>query len=228
MANVANKKMPTDRLWMLFPSKPQRVSMRHVLAFVFVCFTCSFADAHSADGNGSSRLVENLQLRDIDGERHSFDGREDRRALVLVFVTTDCPIANSYQPHLARLGREFQGKGFQFVLIHEGPGQTPEKLRFHAKEFEVAFPIVMDADHSIARKLGATKTPEVVVIGLECRIIYQGRIDDLHQGFGKKRASATREDLRIALKELDSGRSISVPKTESVGCSIPVAFEGKK
>ena len=158
---------------------------------------------------------------------HSIKSSQDRRALVLVFVTTDCPIANSYQPLLSKLHQEYQGKGFQFVLVHEGPEQTPEKLRLHGKEYGVAFPIVMDADHSVARKLNATKTPEVVIVGREGSIVHQGRIDDLHQGFGKKRAVVTREDLRIALNELDSDESVSVPKTEAVGCSIPLGL-GKR
>ena len=58
------------------------------------------------------------------------------------------------------------------------------------------------------------------VFGNDGAILYQGRIDDLHQGFGKKRAAVSREDLRIALRELDSGEIICVPKTEAVGCSI--------
>lgn len=78
----------------------------------------------------------------------------------------------------------------------------------------------MDAEHSIARRAGATKTPEVFVFDGDGAILYQGRIDNLHQGFGKKRAAVSREDLRIALREMDSGASISVPRTETVGCSI--------
>ena len=43
----------------------------------------------------------------------------------------------------------------------------------------------MDAEHTIARKVGATKTPEVFVVGRDGAILYQGRIDNLYQGFGK-------------------------------------------
>ena len=76
--------------------------------------------------------------------------------------------------------------------------------------------------------MGATKSPEVVVVGRDGKVEYQGRIDDLHQGFGKKRATVTREDLRIALNELDSGNRVSIPKTDAVGCSIPQFVAGTK
>ena len=80
----------------------------------------------------------------------------------------------------------------------------------------------MDAEHKLAHKVSATKTPEAFVFGRDGTVLYQGRIDNLYQGFGKKRVSATRDDLRVALTEIDSGEKVSVPKTETVGCSIPV------
>ena len=112
-------------------------------------------------GRGSPLNGGLLRLfdRNRDGKTHSFDSQVDQRALVFVFVTTDCPIANSYQPLLAKLQQEYKSKGFQFVIVHEGPGQTLEKLRTHAKEFGVDFPMVMDADHAIARKLEPRKRP---------------------------------------------------------------------
>ena len=179
--------------------------------------------ARSADDKPtlSPLLVgEKLEFFDLDGKSYSLKASEEQRALVLIFVTTDCPIANSYQPLLARLHKEFQNRGFEFALIHEGHNQTLEKLKEHSAEYSVPFSVVMDAEHSIARRAGATKTPEVFVFGSGGVILYQGRIDNLHQGFGKKRAAVSREDLRIALRELDSGESIRVPKTEAVGCSI--------
>ena len=181
--------------------------------------------ARSADNKPTlspspSLVGDRLEFSDFNGKSYSLKASVEQRALVLIFVTTDCPIANSYQPLLARLYMEFQDKGFEFALIHEGPNQTLEKLKEHSAEYSVPFSVVMDAEHSIARTAGATKTPEVFVFGNDGAILYQGRIDDLHQGFGKKRAAVSREDLRIALRELDSGEIIRVPKTEAVGCSI--------
>ena len=189
-------------------------------AIVFIVMSFVSTSVFALYDTDSLRILDRFEFTDVDGEKHSLDCRVDQRALVLVFVTTDCPIANSYQPLLTKLQQEYRSKGFQFVLVHEGLDQTPEKLRTHAKEYGVTCPIVMDEDHAIARRLVATKTPEVVVVGRDRRVVYQGRIDDLHQGFGKKRAAVTREDLRIALNELATGKSISVPKTEAVGCSI--------
>ena len=161
-----------------------------------------------------------LRFTDLNDKSYTFKAPVGSRALVLIFVTTDCPIANSYQPTLARLYEEFHRTGFEFVMVHEGLDQSIDKLKQHSKEYAVPFSVVMDGDHSIARRASATKTPEVFVIGREGEVCYQGRIDNVYQAFGKKRATATRDDLRIALTELDSGESVSVPKTDAVGCSI--------
>ncbi len=161
-----------------------------------------------------------LRFADMQGKSYSLNAPMGSRALVLIFVTTDCPIANSYQPTLSKLHQEYQKKGFEFAIVHEGPEQSIDKLKGHAKEYVVPFAVVMDVDHSIAKAAGAVKTPEVFIFGQEGEIHYQGRIDNLHQEFGKKRATATREDLRIALSEIELGKPVSVPKTEAVGCSI--------
>jgi peroxiredoxin len=208
--------------------KQKQVFRRVVPAIVLIIISCISAITFAADDSDSLPALDRIEFTDVDGKRHSFDSRVDQRALVLVFVTTDCPIANSYQPLLAKLHHDFKGKEIQFLMVHEGPDQSPAKLRLHAKEYGVVFPIVMDADHAIARKLDAKKTPEAVVIGNNGRVVYQGRIDDLHQGFGKKRSVVTREDLRIALNEMDAGKSISVPKTNAVGCSISYAVGSKQ
>ena len=202
-------------------SNPNRKKRHLGLLFSLLLTTAIPTIAKCSDKTTKpSQVSEKLEFSDLEGKWHSLSALAEHRALVLIFVTTDCPIANSYQPLLARMHKEFQSKGFEFVLIHEGPNQSPNKLKEHSKEYSVPFSLVMDAEHTIARKVGATITPEVFVVGREGAILYQGRIDNLYQGFGKKRATVTREDLRIALSELDSGKSVSISKTDAVGCSI--------
>ncbi len=216
-------KQKTDMTYHTNYLTSQSRSPKRCVLFALLLISVNPALARTADEKSSSAQAQgNLKFSDLEGKSYAIKSSANHKALVLIFVTTDCPIANSYQPLLARLHKEFQNRGFEFLLIHEGPDQTPEKLREHAKDYAVPFSIVMDADHAIARQVGATKTPEVFVFAKDGAILYQGRVDDLHQGFGKKRAAVTREDLRIALRELDAGEDIRVPKTEAVGCSIPL------
>ena len=74
-----------------------------------------------------------FEFVDVHGKKVSTRDLSNNQAMVLVFVTTDCPIANSYQPALARMYQEFQKKGFVFVLVHEGPEQTKEIIANHTR-----------------------------------------------------------------------------------------------
>ncbi len=173
---------------------------------------------------GDDTIDSNLlpfEFVDVHGKKVSTRDLSNHQAMVLAFVTTDCPIANSYQPALARMYQEFQKKGFVFVLVHEGPEQAKETIENHTREYAVPFFVALDPEHSIAHKFGAKTTPEVCVLNKKGERLYLGRIDDLHQGFGKKRFAATREDLKIALMEIASGAQVSVPTTTAVGCLIP-------
>ena len=82
---------------------------RYVL-FLFALLLISLipAFARISDENSSSTQARGLvKFTDVGGKSYSLQASPERMALVLIFVTTDCPIANSYQPMLARLHKEF-------------------------------------------------------------------------------------------------------------------------
>jgi peroxiredoxin len=191
----------------------------HVLFAILALL--SFAMHTAADESTNLNSPLSLQLKDLDGETVTPHGIPDHGALVLIFVTTDCPIANSYQPTIARLASDFQDRGVIIAVVHEGPDQSRDKLDKHAADYSVQCKLVSDPDHSIAHRLGVSITPEVCVLNNQGETLYQGSIDDLYPGFGKKRPKPTREHLKLALEEITSGARVSEPKTRAVGCSIP-------
>jgi hypothetical protein len=83
----------------------------------------------------------------------------------------------------------------------------------------LSFPFLKDVCNELADKLGVERTPEVVVLDVQHRIRYRGRIDDQF-AIGVHRPAPTRRDLALALEELLSGKDVSVAKTEPVGCRI--------
>ncbi len=176
----------------------------------------SYADEF-ANANPSSAM----NLTDLHGKPITTKEIPANGALALVFVTTDCPIANSYQPTISKLSRDFQDRGVTLVLVHEGADQSQDKLEKHAAEYSVPCRLVSDPDHRIAHRLGVSITPEVCVLNNKAETLYQGSIDDLYPGFGKKRPKPTREHLKIALEEITTGAVVTESRTKAVGCSIP-------
>ena len=147
-------------------------------------------------------------------------GKEETKAVVLVFIDTECPIANAYQPELRRLEKKFGERGIRFVMIHADPETDIEKAKTHAKEFGITVPVCIDKGHQWVKRTGATVTPEAVVLDAGGKTVYQGRIDDRHAQLGKKRPEPKVLDLEAALTEWVSGKPVTVAKTNAVGCRI--------
>lgn len=165
--------------------------------------------------------AESWRWQDINDQSVDLFSDPETSSAVLIFISPDCPIANSYQPALAKLAKDFEEQNVTFVMVHALPSVTVAQAKEHASKFEIKLPVVLDSDRSLAKRLDASVIPEAFVINRQGEVLYQGRIDDLHVGFGKKRVAPTRQDLRIALEEIAQGKSVSVPRTKAIGCLLP-------
>lgn len=161
------------------------------------------------------------KFTDIQKKHHEPFADEKTKAIVLVFVTTDCPIANYYQPTLTALTQEYAERGVRFFLLHSDRDTKAEAAAKHAKEFKAKAPVIMDSTQRIAKRVGARVTPEAFVITREGETVYRGRINDLYADFGKRRRTASKNDLRDAIEALLAGKKIETPETRAIGCYIP-------
>src|SRR5262249_7808430 len=116
-------------------------------------------------------------LRGLDGQRVDL-GAPAARAGVLLFYSTECPISNAYSPTLAELMAQFRAQPVKWVGICVDPDLSDAEVRTHARDFKLTFPVVRDRHGALARKIGATMTPEVFVLDGPGRVRYHGRIDD--------------------------------------------------
>jgi hypothetical protein len=171
--------------------------------------------------NVDSALAQDGRLVDLDGSIHRPFVARNVRAVVLVFIVTDCPIANSYAPELNRLYLEYAPRGARIFLIQADPQLSVEDARRHAREYQLQPPVVLDAQHAWVQKVGATKTPEAAVLSPAGELLYLGRIDDRYADLGKRREQVTSHDLRDALEAVLAGRPVERPRSTAVGCTIP-------
>lgn len=152
-------------------------------------------------------------------EATSFQGR---KATVLVFLYTDCPIANKMAPELARLEAAYHPKGMRFFRVYAGKDLDESDLRAHGEAYGLKFPAVIDEDLALVKLTGATVTPEAVVFDATGARRYRGRINDRFVELGVARRQATRHDLRDALDAVIAGRAVAHPETKAVGCYLPL------
>lgn len=171
-------------------------------------------------GSSSPRIPPSITLTDLAGTARQPLERGEARAAALIFITTDCPIANGYAPEINRLVSYYSSRGITFSLVHVDPAVTIEQARKHASDFKFTCPVVLDPSHWLVKAVGATVTPEAAVIGKDQELVYLGRIDDRHVDFGQKRAEPSQRDLQNALDAIVAGTAVPVARTKAVGCFI--------
>jgi hypothetical protein len=148
----------------------------------------------------------------------------EAKAFVLVFVRTDCPIANAYAPCLRQIDKRYGPRGVRFWLVYPDPEESEESIRRHLAEYSLPLDHIHDAEHQWVRMTGALVTPEAAVFVPAPggpQLVYCGRIDDRYVDWGKRRLKATETDLQDTLDTvLGSGR-MEFRRTTAVGCAIP-------
>lgn len=161
-----------------------------------------------------------LQAATPDGRPVRLLDAPGAKAVVLVFVRTDCPIANRFAPEINRLTAEFAARGARFWRVYPAAGDTADLVAKHTAEYQLTAAPLLDHEQRLAKALGASVTPEAVVLRPDGQIAYRGRIDDRFVDYGKSRSEPSRRDLAAALEEVLAGHEVSTPTTKAVGCPL--------
>jgi AhpC/TSA family protein len=168
--------------------------------------------AHTASG---------VRLPTLDGVLvDPFQMPSGTKAIVLTFVSVDCPISNRYAPELRRLYDRFASQGVLFRLIYPNPADSPDTIRRHLKEYGYQGQALRDPRHELVTITNATVTPEAAVYATPGQPVYRGRIDDRYVNPGLQRAQPTRRDLEDALSAVLAGKPVPQARVPAVGCFI--------
>ncbi len=169
----------------------------------------------------ASGATVGFSLKDVNGNERNFSDVTHEKAVVLMFVATDCPNSNTYAPVLARLYRDYSPRGIAFFNVYSDPSESAATVRKHDADFETPFAALLDPHQTLARQTGARSTPEVVILSPAGKVLYRGRVDNRFVAFGTTRYQPTENDLEEALDAVLRGEPVPHPVTRTVGCAIP-------
>ena len=161
-----------------------------------------------------------FSVADTTGRVHTSAEWASKRAVVLVFVSTDCPLSNRYVPELKRIESAYGPRGVLFYAVQGDATIAKDEVRRHAKEFAYTFPYLLDPSESLAEYTGATVTPEAAVLSARGDLLYLGRIDNRLEEFGQERVRVTQFDLKEALDAVLAGKPVPHARTKALGCAI--------
>lgn len=141
------------------------------------------------------------------------------KVVVLIFVRTDCPIANRYAPEIQRLSVAYAGVA-TFWMVYPDKRESSEEVRKHQTEFHLTLPILRDPNNQFIKRSQVSVTPEAAVFDAEGRLVYHGRIDNWFEDFGRARPAATTHELSDAITAARSGHPETLPNMPAVGCYL--------
>jgi len=167
-----------------------------------------------------------FSLPATDGKIYSIEDFSKEKYLVVFFTCNHCPYVIGSDEITRATAEKFRSRGVKFVGINSNSENTyPEDsfenmvIRMNEKKFPWLY--LYDKDQKIATEYGALRTPHFYVFDEGRLLVYTGRGLDSPRDPSK----ATVNDLDRALDELTSGRRISVPVTNPIGCNVK--WEGK-
>ena len=145
----------------------------------------------------------------------------DRTALVLVVTCNHCPYARAYWRRLKEMYNKLEEDNLMILAINPNdadqyPADSFEAMQNLQKELDIPFPYLYDENQVVAKKLGATRTPEAFVFNSSRELVYQGAIDDNWE----HQAMVTQVYLEDAIEDTLDGMEPDFPEVPAVGCSI--------
>jgi redoxin len=211
------------------PHPHRKLHLTSASVAILAAGLCAAAGASRGAERPASRpsapatAAASVELNDVDGVPHRPLHLGGAKAAVVLFIRHDCPVSNGYAPEVARIIAAYSPRNVKFFLVHVDPDLPAKEARAHAKEFHYPTnlaPVLLDGKRVLATKLGATVTPEAVVVSESGEIAYRGRIDDKYYAYGKNRAEPTVRDLRAALDAVLDGKPAPAARTKAIGCPI--------
>jgi peroxiredoxin len=162
-----------------------------------------------------------FKLPSTEGKEYSLADFDKYKFLVIFFTCNHCPYVIGSDEVTRAAANKFAPKGVGFVGINSNSENTYPEDSFpnmveRMNKHKFPWTYLYDKPQEIAKSYGALRTPHFYVFNEERKLVYTGRGVDSPRDTSKM----TINNLDLALDDLISGRPVSVPLTNPIGCNI--------
>lgn len=138
---------------------------------------------------------------------------ENKKGLVVVFLSAKCPCSNSHVIEITNLAKEFTD--FNFVAVHSNKDEPIDLTKEYFVNTKLPFAVIQDQDTKIADDFKAFKTPHAYIVMADGKVAYQGGVSDSNNF-----AESKKKYLREALTDIHDNKPVRTPEGRTLGCSI--------
>ncbi len=162
-----------------------------------------------------------FSLPATDGKTYGLSDFGNSKYLVIFFTCNHCPYVIGSDEVTRATAEKYKDKGVVFAGINSNSENTyaedsfPEMVK-RMEKHRFPWTYLYDRDQSVAKAYGALRTPHFYVFDENRTLVYTGRGVDSPRDTSRM----TVNDLDRTLEELTSGKKISVPLTNPIGCNV--------
>ncbi len=161
-----------------------------------------------------------FELLGIDDKMHSLIDYKDYQGLLVIFMCNHCPYVKAKVDAIKEIHNKFKDKIAVVGINSNDPINYPDdnfdSMKKVASEKDIKFDYLVDETQEIAKKYGATCTPDPFLFDKEGKLIFHGRIDDAMN----PEQTATEKTMINNLETFLAGKKIDKDFDPSIGCSI--------
>ena len=182
-----------------------------LLFCVFLCISCVCST------RAQGQLVEDVHFpfdaQSLDGNRYSLSDNDKHVHRAFVFLSTSCPISNSYISELNRL-KQALPPGVELFGVLSEPTTSRQNASKHFAEYKAEFPILFDGSQLLSDVLKPTHVPEAFFINADGEVVYRGAIDNAYEAIGRRRVNVESHYLEDAIKAVAANKKPVVGQTK--------------
>lgn len=165
-----------------------------------------------------------VALLDLHSNIHDLRTNDAGQIRVFVFLSTECPIANT---SIVTLNELAQRKDVMVYGVLADASIPRQKATDHFKAFKATFPVLFDASQFLQKVLKPTHVPEAFVINRQQELLYRGAIDNTWEALGRRRLQPDQHYVADALSAANAGDKPKIRQTTPVGCLIEAPVDPK-
>lgn len=161
-----------------------------------------------------------FSLPATDGKEYSLADFAGDRYLVIFFTCNHCPYVIGSDEVTRATAEKFRSL-VRFVGINSNsentyPEDSFDNMVIRMEKLRFPWLYLYDRDQKTALAYGALRTPHFYVFDENRKLVYTGRGVDSPRDVSRM----TVNNLDLALTELTSGKQVSVPLTNPIGCNV--------
>ena len=141
----------------------------------------------------AGEAAPDFSLRDINGKEVSLAAHKGK-VVLLNFWATWCGPCKLEMPHLDKMDREFESKGFEVLSISTDDARASSKVKPLVKRGGYGFTVLLDKDTTVVAQYNPAKTLPYNVL-----IDRAGNIHKVYQGYNPGDEVELRHDIEALL-----------------------------